>query len=266
MGSFANMTVAEVGAWLSAKQGGISAQDLARLKQDGRKGVRQLAARYELQRAREAAERHRLARMWRLEERAWARGHQLVVGIDEAGCGPLAGPVVAAAVAFPNTKPGIRGLNDSKQLSAEKREELYQLILEQATAVGVGIVNNEEIDRINILEATKQAMVEAVSKLPVQPDLALVDGNEARLPALDFSCYAVLDGDGCSCSIAAASIIAKVTRDRLMVELDAVYPGYGFAQHKGYPSRQHYEALRQLGPSPVHRRSFLRRFYEGEQG
>lgn len=262
MVSFTDMTVAEIGAWLKAKQGKISAQDLALLRQDRRKGVRQVAARYELQKAREQAERQRLARMWRLEERAWAEGFKLVVGVDEAGCGPLAGPVVAAAVIFPPSRPTIWGLNDSKQLSAEKRQELYQRIIDTAVAVGVGVVSNEQIDRLNILNAAKLAMQQAIKELALAPDLALVDGNQARLPTLSFPCKAIQDGDSHSCSIAAASIVAKVTRDRLMAELDRVYPGYGFAQHKGYPSRQHYAALRQLGPSPIHRQSFLRKFFE----
>jgi len=264
MTRFTDMTVAEVAAWLRSRKGILSAQDLAQLKEDSRKGVRQLVARFELQKARELSERQRLKRMWLLEEKAWSNGYQLVAGIDEAGCGPLAGPVVAAAVVFPQAKTTLWGLDDSKQLTAGKRELLYQMILENAVAVGVGIIHNQEIDRLNILEATKRAMTQAVANLPVLPDLALVDGNQARLPSLDIPCQTIVDGDGCSCSIAAASIVAKVTRDRLMDELDVLYPGYGFAQHKGYPSRQHYEALRQLGPSPIHRRTFLRKFYGDE--
>lgn len=259
--SIADMTVAEVGAWLASQQGQVSASDLARLRQDMRKGVRQLAERYELNQAREQAERQRLARMWRLEEKAWADGFEFVVGIDEAGCGPLAGPVVAAAVVFDRARP-ILGLNDSKQLSQVKREQLFEAIQSQATAIGIGVVSNQGVDKLNILQAAKLAMQQAVRGLPLVPQIALVDGNQARLPKLDFQCHAILDGDALSCSIAAASIVAKVTRDRLMAELDTVYPGYGFGQHKGYPSREHYAALRELGPSPVHRQTFLRKFYE----
>lgn len=262
--SIAAMTVAEVNAWLAGKQGEISADDLASLRQDQRKGVRQLAERYELNQARAQAERQRVARMWRLEEKAWAAGYELVVGIDEAGCGPLAGPVVAAAVVFTQAKP-IIGLNDSKQLSETKREQLYAIIKSEAAAVGVGIVSNQEVDRLNILQAAKLAMQQAVQALPLVPNLALVDGNQARLPNLSLPCRAILDGDALSASIAAASIIAKVTRDQLMAELDTVYPGYGFGQHKGYPSREHYAALHQLGPTPVHRQTFLRKFYEANR-
>ena len=262
--SIATMTIAEVGAWLAAKQGQISADELASLRRDARKGVRQLAARYALQKARQQAEQERLARMWRLEEQAWADGCKLIVGIDEAGCGPLAGPVVAAAVVFDRAKP-IVGLNDSKQVSGTKREQLFTEIQAQALAVGIGVVNNHEIDRLNILRAAKLAMQQAVQELPLVPNLALVDGNQARLPDLRFPCRAILDGDALSCSIAAASIIAKVTRDRMMAELDNIYPGYGFGQHKGYPSREHYAALHELGPSPVHRQTFLRKFFEASR-
>lgn len=261
MPSIADMTVAEVRTWLANRLGQVSARDLADLRQDVRKGVRQLVERYELNRVREQAERQRLAQMWRLEEKAWADGYELVVGIDEAGCGPLAGPVVAAAVVFDQATP-ILGLNDSKQLAETKRERLYEVIQSQAAAVGIGVVSSQEIDRFNILSAAKLAMQQAVQALPLLPHIALVDGNQARLPNLSLPCHAILDGDALSCSIAAASIVAKVTRDRLMAELDAVYPGYGFGQHKGYPSREHYAALHELGPSPVHRQTFLRKFYE----
>lgn len=262
MPSITEMTIPEIQAWLASKQGQVSADDLAGLRQDARKGVRQLAIRYEVTKAREQAERQRLAKMWRLEERAWNEGRGLVVGIDEAGCGPLAGPVVAAAVVFRQAKP-IIGLNDSKRLSEGKREQLFKIVHDEALAVGVGIVDNREIDRVNILNAAKLAMQQAVHSLrPLVPNLALIDGNQARLPDLSFPCQAILDGDARSCSIAAASIVAKVTRDRLMTELDATYPGYGLCQHKGYPSREHYAALHELGPSPIHRQTFLQKFYE----
>ena len=261
MSSIRNMTVAEVRAWLFGESGQISAEALAELRLDARIGIRQLASRYELAQARERAELERLARMWLLEEKAWASGYSLVVGIDEAGCGPLAGPVVAAAVVFEQASP-ILGLNDSKQLSQSKREQLFDAIYSKASAVGVGVVRNHDIDKYNILQAAKLAMQQAVRELAIVPELALVDGNSARLPSLEFPSRAIQDGDARSCSIAAASVVAKVTRDRIMVELDAQYPGYGFSQHKGYPSREHYAALRKLGPSPVHRQSFLRKFYE----
>lgn len=261
MSSIKNMTVAEVRDWLLGKSGQISAKDLAELRLDARVGIRQLASRYELSQARKRAELERLARMWRLEEKAWASDYRLVAGIDEAGCGPLAGPVVAAAVVFDQARP-ILGLNDSKQLSQSKREQLFDAIYSNASAVGVGVVSNQDIDKYNILQAAKLAMQQAVQELAITPELALVDGNSARLPSLAFPGRAILDGDARSCSIAAASVVAKVTRDRIMIELDAAYPGYGFSRHKGYPSREHYAALRKLGPSPIHRQTFLRKFYE----
>jgi ribonuclease HII len=177
----------------------------------------------------------------------------LVAGVDEAGRGPLAGPVVASAVILP---PRIRlsGVNDSKQLTAAAREAAYEVVVRKALAWAVAAVEVERIDCINILRATHEAMAAALQALDPAPDGALVDG----LPVQGLPCphQALVDGDALCTSIAAASIIAKVTRDRLMCELDARYPGYGLAQHKGYGTREHLRALRELGPSPCHRRSF----------
>lgn len=263
--NFSKMTVAAVHDWLTDQGGSISASDLASLRQDSRKGVRQLAMRYQLNKTRTQMEQQRLARMWRREEQAWASGYKVIVGIDEAGCGPLAGPVVAAAVVF-DRPITIKGLNDSKQLTQARRQELFITIQEQAQAIGIGVIHNEQIDRLNILGAAKAAMQQATQELnPVLPDMALVDGNQARLPQLSCPCHPITAGDANSASIAAASIIAKVTRDRLMDEFDAIYPGYGFAQHKGYPSRDHYAALDRLGPSPIHRKTFLRKYYEARR-
>ena len=187
------------------------------------------------------------------ERHSHSRGFQRVAGIDEAGRGPLAGPVVAAAVILP---PGllIKDVNDSKKLSPDKRERLYDVIMEHALAVGVGMGSPELIDRINILQATRYAMFEAISQLAPPPDFILIDG----ISTIDSSIpqKTIKKGDSLSLSIAAASIIAKVTRDRLMKELDAVHPGYGFAGHKGYGSALHMEAIRRLGPSPIHRLTF----------
>jgi ribonuclease HII len=190
---------------------------------------------------------------WDWERQAWSGGHERVAGVDEAGRGPLAGPVVAAAVILPRHSE-FEGLQDSKVVPLEVRERLYLEITTCALAWAACAVEPEEIDRINILRATHQAMAGALARLEVAPHHALVDG----LPVKGLPCEhtAIIDGDAKCVSIAAASIIAKVTRDRLMVELDRVHPGYGFAQHKGYSTPDHYEALRRLGPSPCHRRSF----------
>ncbi len=186
----------------------------------------------------------------RIEQR---RGCMRIAGIDEAGRGPLAGPVVAAAVVLP---PGvvIDGVNDSKKLSPDKREQLFDVIMRQAVSVGVGMGTPDMIDRINILQATRYAMLEAVSQITPPPDCILIDGiSTIESP---ISQKTIKKGDSLSISIAAASIIAKVTRDRLMRVLDSQYPGYGFAGHKGYGSALHLEAIRRLGPSPIHRLTF----------
>jgi ribonuclease HII len=187
------------------------------------------------------------------EQRARSRGYRLIAGIDEAGRGALAGPVVAAAVILP---AGVRidGVDDSKKLSPEKREHLFDVIMAQALRVGVGMAGHKVIDRINILQATRLAMQEAVGKLSPPPDYLLIDGITTIASPLPQK--TIVKGDVLSLSIAAASIIAKVSRDRLMRELDQKYPGYGFAGHKGYGSADHMEAIRRLGPSPVHRLSF----------
>lgn len=180
-----------------------------------------------------------------------------ICGIDEVGRGPLAGPVVAGAVILP-VDCDILYLNDSKQLSEKKREELYDVIMEKAVSTGLGFVSPERIDEINILQATYEAMREAVSKLNPQPDLLLNDA--VTIPGLSMKQVPIIKGDAKSISIAAASIVAKVTRDRLMVQYDTVFPEYGFASHKGYGSQMHIDALRKFGPTPIHRRSFIKNF------
>ncbi len=188
------------------------------------------------------------------ERELWQSGHSRIAGIDEAGRGPLAGPVVAAAVIFEPEIPLIRGINDSKKLTAARREALYGQIVASALAVGVGVATREEIDRINILMASSLAMQRAVGMLIPPADFLLVDGRS--LPACSEPARPLIHGDSLSMSIAAASIIAKVTRDRIMEGLHNVWPEYGFAGHKGYPTREHIEAIRRHGLSPVHRRSF----------
>jgi ribonuclease HII len=195
------------------------------------------------------------------EETVWKRGVRLLAGVDEAGRGPLAGPVVAAAVVFPR---GVRveGVTDSKLLSEERREGLYETLAREAPGIGVGIVDHVEIDRLNILNATFKAMHLAVAALQEQPEHLLVDGNLFRAEVdrgasqCSLPYTTLINGDAKSFLIAAASIVAKVTRDRMMRQYDREFPGYGFAEHKGYATPRHREALRRLGPCPIHRRSF----------
>jgi len=188
-----------------------------------------------------------------LEKMAQMQGYSHVAGVDEAGRGPLAGPVMAAAVILPEGLL-IRGVDDSKKLSPHKREQLFDVIMTQALSVGVGIVGPDVIDRINILQATRLAMLNAVEQLSPQPDYILIDGITAINSSI--SQKTIKKGDSLSLSIAAASIIAKVTRDRMMVEKDMLYPGYGFSGHKGYGSASHLDAIRRLGPSHIHRLTF----------
>lgn len=189
------------------------------------------------------------------EKRRYAEGYTAVCGCDEAGRGPLCGPVVAAAVILPCDFP-IEGLNDSKKLSEKKREQLYTLITENAIAYGIAEASPAEIDEINILNASMLAMRRAVEKLTVPADFALIDGNCSR--GFDIPTETIIKGDAKSASVAAASILAKVTRDRLCAEQDKLYPEYGIAKHKGYPTKEHMEAVRKYGPSPIHRITFLK--------
>jgi ribonuclease HII len=189
----------------------------------------------------------------RYERRLWKDGIDAVAGVDEAGVGPMAGPVVAAAVVF-SPETFIKGVHDSKQLTHEQREELFIPIRERAIAVGIGTASVLEIDRLNIYWATMQASKRALAALGLAPRHVLVDGR--LIPGLKLPQTRIVGGDRKSFCIAAASIIAKVTRDRMMVAYDEQYPGYGFAQHKGYCTNDHMEQLRELGPSPIHRRSF----------
>ena len=196
--------------------------------------------------------------LWQIENEYYDKGYQLVCGVDEAGRGPLAGPVCAGACILPRGL-AIEGLNDSKKLTDQKRRMLYDIITKQAVAWAVCMVDEKVIDDINILQATYQAMRGAVEKLSVKPDFVLVDGN--RDPQLGIPTLTVIKGDAKCANVAAASILAKVTRDRFMEEMDAKYPGYGFAVHKGYGTKAHYEALTEKGPSEIHRMTFLKKFY-----
>lgn len=227
--------------------------------EDDREGVKKLLTKAQKKLDAYAKELERTENM-KIYEKKYS-DYSYICGIDEVGRGPLAGPVVAAAVILPKDC-NILYLNDSKQLSEQKREELYDKIMEQAVSVGIGIVSHEIIDEINILQATYEAMRQAVGKLSVTPDLLLNDA--VTIPQLPMKQVPIIKGDAKSISIAAASIVAKVTRDRMMVELDRFYPEYGFAGNKGYGSAVHIQALKEIGPCKIHRRSFIKNFIGDE--
>lgn len=240
----------------------LDAADLAELpfvmekyKSDEREGVKKLLVKAQKKLDAYAKELERTENMKMYEKKYW--DYSYICGIDEVGRGPLAGPVVAAAVILPKDC-NILYINDSKQLSEQKREELFDQIMEQAVSVGIGIVSHERIDEINILQATYEAMRQAVGKLSVVPDLLLNDA--VTIPELTMKQVPIIKGDSKSISIAAASIIAKVTRDRMMVELSKFYPEYGFEGNKGYGSAVHIQALKEIGPCKIHRRSFIKNF------
>ena len=222
---------------------------------DERPGVKRLVAKWRKQKEKQDAEAERLEQMLAYERKYQAYAY--IAGMDEVGRGPLAGPVVTCAVILPK-ECKIPYVNDSKQLSEKKREELYDKILEVAVAVGIGAASPKRIDEINILNATYEAMRQSVANLKVQPGILLNDA--VKVPGITIPQVPIIKGDAKSISIAAASIVAKVTRDRKMVEYDQLYPGYGFASNKGYGSAEHIEALKELGPSPIHRRSFIHNF------
>lgn len=223
------------------------------LRQDSRKGVQELARQLEGAMARQA----RLAEQWeamtQVERALREEGHEHLFGIDEVGRGPLAGPVVACAVCLP-ADFYLPGLNDSKKLPASVREGFYDVIRRDALAVGIGIVSAERIDEINILEATREAMRLAIQDAAIEPDVCLIDA--VQLPDLPCKQLPIIGGDGKSVSIAAASVVAKVTRDRLMAEYAVQYPQYGFDKNAGYGTAEHLAALQRYGPSPIHRRTF----------
>lgn len=247
------MTVREVNEYVAGAHPEPGDSLWLALQNDPRRGVKGLCDRLVRRRDAERYACEREDRMRRSEVERWQAGARHVAGVDEAGRGPLAGPVVAAAVVLPRDL-SIRGIDDSKKLTAEKREELFGLINGEAVAVATGIVSESVIDEINILRATHRAMREALAGLTVTPDHVLVDGDP--VPELGFPQTAINQGDSKSTAIAAASIVAKVTRDRMLLELDRKYPGYGFARHKGYGTREHISALMRLGPCEIHRRSF----------
>lgn len=222
---------------------------------DQRDGVKKIVASARKKLDAYNKEIQRTYKMYEYERQYRDRGY--VCGIDEVGRGPLAGPVVAAAVILP-VDHNILYLNDSKQLSAKKREQLYDEIMNKAVAVGVGMANENVIDEINVLNADYEAMKQAISKLDIKPDILLNDA--VKIPGVDIDQVSIIKGDTLSASIAAASIIAKVTRDRLMIEYDDIYPGYGFARNMGYGTSEHIDALKKMGPCAIHRRTFITHF------
>lgn len=248
-------TMKEVKArFASAKEGEYDAL-FQYYENDERSGVKKLILQYQKKQKNLETERLRIEKMKEYEHKYEHLGY--LCGIDEVGRGPLAGPVVACAVILPKD-PDILWLNDSKQLTARKREELYDVIMERAVSVGIGMAGPERIDQINILQATYEAMREAVGKLSVTPALLLNDA--VTIPEIIVPQVPIIKGDAKSVSIAAASIVAKVTRDRMMEEYDRYLPGYGFASNKGYGSAAHIQALKELGPTPIHRKTFITHF------
>lgn len=230
---------------------------IKKYSEDSRQGVQSIIKKYQKHLEKIELEKQRIENMKEYEYKY--QDFQYICGIDEVGRGPLAGPVVAGAVILPKDCD-ILYLNDSKKLSEKKREELYDIIMEKAVAVGIGYVTPQRIDEINILQATYEAMREAIQKLEIQPDILLNDA--VTIPKVNIKQVPIIKGDAKSISIAAASIVAKVTRDRLMEEYHVVLPEYGFASNKGYGSSQHIEALKKIGPSPIHRATFIKNFIQ----
>ena len=225
---------------------------LTELEQDSRSGVIQAIAKRKREIQKRLDEDERLEAMLAYEKECYARGMELIAGVDEVGRGPLAGPVVAAAVILPKACK-IPGLNDSKKIPKSKHKEIYEVVLQNDIAIGIGVKDNQVIDQVNIYEATKLAMMEAIGQLEPQPQHLLIDAMRLDLPISQTS---IIKGDANSLSIAAASIVAKVTRDQMMEEFDKEYPGYDFAQNAGYGTAKHLAGLDKLGVTPIHRRSF----------
>ena len=228
-------------------------EQLAELKADERSGVQKLLAAYYKRLEKAAQEKERFTKMLSYEKKYYAQGIQYVAGVDEAGRGPLAGPLVIAAVILPQDV-FISGLNDSKQLSAAKRDKLYDEVLAKAVAIEVNIVSVSNIDKYNIYTATQRGMAEVLEHLPVRPRVALIDAMPVEAKGMET--VSIIHGDALSASIAAASIIAKVTRDRIMERMDVLYPAYGFASNKGYGSGAHMQAIAEFGATKWHRRSY----------
>ena len=232
-------------------------EQIKQFEEDSRKGVQTALASFRKKYEKHQQELARLEEILTYERGLWEAGYDLVAGIDEVGRGPLAGPVVAAAVILPK-ECKIEGVNDSKKLSAKKREDLYDIILEKAVSYGIGVVSNERIDEINILQATYEAMREALSQLKPKAEYILADA--VTIPMVSTPQRGIVKGDAKSMSIGAASIVAKVYRDRMMEAYEEVYPGYGFASNKGYGAAEHIEGIRKQGITPIHRKTFVKNF------
>ena len=240
---------------LQAAEDSMLPDFIARYEKDERSGVKTLVEKARKRIQKLETEYARIENLKKYEKEYADAGY--ICGIDEVGRGPLAGPVVAGAVILPKDCD-ILYINDSKKLSAKKRNELYDVIMEKAVSVGIGMASHERIDEINILQATYEAMRQAVSKLKPRPDILLNDA--VTIPEVDIKQVPIIKGDAKSISIGAASIVAKVTRDRMMVEYDSMFPGYDFASNKGYGSAEHIAALKEIGPSPIHRKTFIKNF------
>ncbi|MGC5327151.1 ribonuclease HII [Brevibacillus sp. SYSU BS000544] len=250
---FAKMSITKVKQWLDQLSGDLPAETEQLLLSDKRKGVLDLVKIYHQKREAQQKLAQKWQEMSQHERQLREQGNRIIIGIDEVGRGPLAGPVVACAVALPEDFY-LPGLNDSKKVPLATREAFYEIIKRDALHVGVGIVDAKRIDEINILEATREAMILAVQDAGCTPDVCLIDA--VHIPNMPYRQIPIIGGDGKSISIAAASIVAKVTRDKLMEEWGNKYPGYGFEKNAGYGTAEHMEAIRRLGPSPIHRMSF----------
>lgn len=248
--------ISEVKEELQAAEETMLPSFIGKYREDERTGIQNLVRQAQRKLERLKKERERMEQLKQYERQYGGAG--FVCGIDEAGRGPLAGPVVAGAVILPKDC-GILGINDSKQLSEKKREELYDVIMAEAVATGIGMACPQRIDEINILNATYEAMRQAIQNLSVAPDILLNDA--VCIPQVEIPQVPIVKGDEKSISIGAASILAKVTRDRLMAEYDKIMPEYGFAKHKGYGTKEHMDAIRAYGPSPIHRQSFLKNIF-----
>jgi len=256
---YSKMNVKQLEAYLNTLNLEALKDELAFLNTDSRASVQKLAARYQRKIEKYRKEIERLKGMSKFENYLRSRGISYIAGVDEAGRGPLAGPVYAAAVILPPDVM-IEGINDSKKLSESKREELFDIITEKAVAYSISSVSEQEIDRINIRNAAYKAMAQAVAGLSISPQHILIDGDAVKGINKPYTC--IVSGDSLSISVAAASILAKVSRDRYIKQLDREYPVYGFAKHKGYGTAEHIEAIKKYGICPVHRKSFTLKFLE----
>ncbi|CAH2212965.1 ribonuclease HII [Tepidibacter aestuarii] len=258
---FGNMKVKDINEFVNNIDENDYMKYIDILSNDERKSVQKIALKLSKKLDALRKEEERIHRIKEFERWSYENGYTYIGGIDEAGRGPLAGPVVAAVVVF-DKDVDIKYINDSKKLSEEKRNELFETIKNEALDYGIGIVDNGKIDEINILNATYLAMKKAINNLKNKPDCLLIDA--VTIPNIDIAQKAIIKGDSKSISIAAASILAKVTRDKLMYEYDDKYSEYGFSKHKGYGTKEHYEAIKNQGITPIHRRSFLKSILNGD--